>query len=431
MTRSPPPYASQPYASSPRDAGRRSGDAGAPVRLAVLAPHPVHYSCALLRRIAREPDIELTAFFGSDITVRPHHDSGFAARIEWDVPLLDGFRHELLPAWGRSRETSFWWPFVHGVGRRLAEGRFDWLLVHGYNRPAHWLAMAQARRRGIGVMIRDEANAISRPRGLFKRAVKPLYFALLDRAADRFLSVGTLNAAYYRELGISDAKIVPVPWAVDNAFFQAGDEDVRDGAGTAELRRQLGIPADSPVILYASRLQRRKLPDLVLDAFRSLSPAAAARDPHLVFVGEGEMAAPLRAAAAGLGGVHFAGFQGQRAMRRFYDLCDVFVLPSVHEPWGLVVNEAMNLGRPVVVSDQVGSGYDLVRDGENGFVVPAGDVGALAAALSAILADPERARRMGRRSREIIDGWDCEADVRGLRRALGLPPAAPAGGALA
>lgn len=407
---------------------REHGRASRPIRLAVLAPHPVHYTCALLRRVAHEPDIDLTAFFGSDITVRPHHDSGFGARIEWDVPLLDGFRHELLPAWGRSRETSFWWPFVRGVGRRLAAGRFDWLLVHGYNRPAHWLAMAQARRRGIGVMIRDEANAISRPRGMFKRAVKPLYFALLDRAADRFLSVGTLNAAYYRALGIPDAKIVPVPWAVDNGFFQAEDEAFRDGAGRAELRRRLGIPAGNPVILYAARLQRRKLPDLLLDAFRNLSPAAAARDPHLVFVGEGAMAAPLRAAAAGLGGVHFAGFQGQRAMRQFYDLCDVFVLPSMHEPWGLVVNEAMNLGRPVVVSDQVGSGPDLVRDGENGFVVPAGDVGALAAALSALLADPGRARRMGRRSREIIDGWDFEADVRGLRRALGLSPAAPAGG---
>ena len=140
--------------------------------------------------------------------------------------------------------------------------------------------------------------------------------------------------------------------------------------------------------------------------------------------GQQQQRQPGRTAAAGLGNVRFAGFQGQQAMRRFYDLCDVFVLPSVHEPWGLVVNEAMNLGRPVVVSDQVGSGYDLVRDGENGFVVPAGDASALATALSVILADPERARRMGRRSREIIDGWDFEADVHGLRAALGLPPAA-------
>lgn len=423
MPQSPPPYAPSPYAFPP--CGREQGTGGAPVRLAVLMTHPVHYSSALLRRIAQEPDIELTVFFGSDMTVRAHRDPGFATHVEWDVPLLDGFRHELLPAWGRHRGPSFWWPFVRGLGRRLKAGRFDCLLVHGYNRPAHWLAMARARALGVRVLIRDESTAISRPRGALKRALLPPYFALLGAMADRFLAVGTLNAAHYRRHGVPEGRILPVPWAVDNAFFQA-----EDGSGRAALRRELGIPPDAPVILFAARLQRRKFPDLVLEAFRRLSPAAAARRPHLVFAGEGETARDLRAAAAGLEAVRFAGFQGQRAMRRLYDLCEVFVLPSVHEPWGLVVNEAMNLARPVVVSDQVGSGHDLVRHGESGFVFPAGDVDALAAALSEILADPERARRMGLRGREIIDGWDFEADVRGLRAALGLPTA-PAAGAVA
>lgn len=408
-----------PYLSSPRGPAASAlsahGD-GSPVRLAVLMPHPVHYSCALLRRVAREADIDLTVFFGSDGTTRPHRDSGFNACIEWDVPLLDGFRYELAAAWGERRETSFWWPFVYGLGRVLREGRFDWLLVHGYNRPAHWLAMAQARAAGVRVMIRDDATAISRSRGLLKRAVKPLYFAALDAMADRFLSVGALNADYYRQMGVAADKIVRVPWAVDNAFFQ--DETDCDQSA---LRRRLGIPAKAPVILCASRLQRGKFLDVLLAAFLKLP--ASPRRPHLIFVGDGEMSASLKKAAGGSDAVHFPGFQGQRELRRFYALCDVFVLPSKFETWGLVVNEAMNLGKPVVVSDQVGCGPDLVRSGENGFIVPVGDADALAAVLSKILADPEAARRMGRRSREIIDAWDFEADVRGLRAALGLSPA--------
>lgn len=389
---------------------------GRPTRLAVLTPHPVHYSCALFRRVAQEPGIELTVFFGSDSTTRPHRDSGFNACIEWDVPLLDGFDYELLPAWGKDRETSFWWPFVYGFGRRLKAGRFDWLLVHGYNRPAHWLAMAEACAAGIGVMIRDDATAVSRRRGALKRAVKPLYFAALNCLADRFLSVGAMNADYYRQMGIPASKIVQAPWAVDNAFFQGGGDSDLPG-----LRRSLGIPADSPVVLCASRLQRGKLLDVLLAAFFALSPAAAARRPHLLFVGEGEMSPVLKAAARGSSAVHFLGFQGQRQLRRFYDLCDVFVLPSNYETWGLVVNEAMNLAKPVVVSDRVGCGADLVKHGENGFIAAAGDATALAAALSTLLEDPEKARRMGRRSREIIDAWDFEADVRGLRAAMGLP----------
>lgn len=399
------------------DPGRPADDTVPSVRIAVLITHPVHYSCALFRRVAREPGIALTVLFGTDSSLRPHYDPGFARAVEWDVPMTDGFDHRIVPAWGADATPSFWWPFCHGLRRILKDGRFDWLWIHGYNRPSHWLAMAWARSLGIHVMIRDEAHDVSRRRGLLKRAVKPLYFAALNAAAERFLAIGSRNAAYYRQLGIPDRKIVPVPYAVDNAFFQA-----EDGSSRAALRRELGLPEDAPVILYASRLLRRKHPDLLLEAFRRLSPAAAAHRPHLVYVGEGEMLTTLKETAHGLDTVHFAGFRGQRELRRFYDLCDVFVLPSVGESWGLVVNEAMNLGKPVVVCDQVGSAHDLIRHGENGFRVPAGDADALAAALSAVLADPERASRMGVLSRTIIDEWDFEADLRGLRTAIGLPP---------
>lgn len=399
------------------DPDRSADDTVPPIRVAVLITHPVHYSCALFRRVAREPGIALTVLFGTDSSLRSHYDPGFSRSVEWDVPLTDGFDHRVVPAWKADATPSFWWPFCHSLRRILKEGRFDWLWIHGYNRPSHWLAMVWARSLGIRVMIRDEAHEVSRRRGLLKRTIKPLYFAALNATAERFLSIGSRNAAYYRRLGIPDNKIVPVPYAVDNAFFQA-----EDGSGRATLRQELGLPDSVPVILYASRLLRRKHPDLLLEAFRRLSPTAAARHPHLVYVGDGEMLASLKEMARDLDTVRFAGFRGQQDLRRFYDLCDVFVLPSVDESWGLVVNEAMNLGKPVVVCDEVGSAHDLIRHAENGFLVPSGDANALSMALSAVLADPERAGRMGALSRAIIDTWDFEADVRGLRMAIGLPP---------
>lgn len=384
------------------------------VRLAVLATHPVQYQAPLLRRIAQEPDIELTVLYGSDMSVRPFFDPGFTATIAWDASLLDGYAHEFLPAWGPTDDITFWRPFNTGIAGRLRKGRFDWLMVCGYNRFFHWRALLAAKALGIRVLIRDEATAISLRRGPLKRAGKRAFFAALDRLCDRFLSIGTLNGAYYRDLGIPESKIFPTPYAVDNAFFRS-----RAGNGAA-LKRALGIPAGSPVVLYASKLQRRKFPDQVMAAFARLPPGAAARRPHLVFVGDGEMRAGVEAAAAGRSDVLFAGFRGQAELPDWYDMCDVFVLPSVFETWGLVVNEVMNFAKPVVVSDQVGSGHDLVRDGDNGFVVPAGDVGRLAAAVGTIVADPALAARMGRRSLEIVRDWDFEADVRGLRAALGL-----------
>ena len=125
------------------------------------------------------------------------------------------------------------------------------------------------------------------------------------------------------------------------------------------------------------------------------------------------------AAARGLSDdVRFLGFVNQRELPAFYDLCDVFLLASWREPWGLVVNEAMNAGRAIVASDQVGSAPDLVRPGVNGAIVPAGDEAALAAALADITADPQRCREMGEASRRLIAGWGFEQDVAGLKQAL-------------
>jgi glycosyltransferase involved in cell wall biosynthesis len=118
------------------------------------------------------------------------------------------------------------------------------------------------------------------------------------------------------------------------------------------------------------------------------------------------------------GAVQFLGFRNQTELPRYFDLCDIFVLPSRHEPWGLVVNEAMNAGRAVIVSDDVGCQQDLVREGETGAVFPAGDVHGLAAAIGRVLATPETAMRMGARGKAHIAQYSFDQDVAGLRAAL-------------
>jgi glycosyltransferase involved in cell wall biosynthesis len=152
-------------------------------------------------------------------------------------------------------------------------------------------------------------------------------------------------------------------------------------------------------------------------ALRSERPEAA---PSLIIVGDGEERAALETCARAfqLDHVHFAGFRNQTELPAFYDLCDVFVLPSDNEAWGLVLNEVMNAGKPVVASDQVGAAADLIQEGVNGHVFPAGDVAALRSRIASILADPARARGMGQASRKIISGWNFEAGRVGLLSAL-------------
>jgi len=132
-----------------------------PVRLAYLVSHPIQYQAPLLRRIAQEPDIDLTVFFGSDFSVREYSDEGFGVEIQWDVPLLEGYRHVFLPRIRDGNHVSFTTPLNRGMLRALkghsTSRRFDVLWVHGYASANSLHGMIAAKLLGIPVMLRAES----------------------------------------------------------------------------------------------------------------------------------------------------------------------------------------------------------------------------------------------------------------------------------
>jgi glycosyltransferase involved in cell wall biosynthesis len=403
------------------------------LRLAYLVTHPIQYQAPLLRRISAEPDIDLTVFFGTDFSARPFVAADFGQTIEWDVPLLEGYRHDLLPAIGarEEKDLGFWKPLNYGLAHRLADGNFDALWVHGYARWLHWTAMASARRRGIKLLLRDEATPISAARSPLKRMAKRGFFLGLAHVVDAFLAIGSLNRRYYVEQGVPGERIFMMPYAVDNARFEA--DAAKASASREELRASLGLEPGRPILLFAAKLIERKRPLQLVDAFAKVHAEPALRRPYLLFAGDGPLRKQVEEKAAQLapGTVKVLGFQRQTELPRCYDLCDAFVLPSGQEAWGLVVNEVMCAGKAVIASDMVGSAPDLVRPGENGAIFRTDDTHDLARAIRHVIEDETRLAAMGRRSREIIDRWSFEEDVAGLRQALaavcpGLLSARPA-----
>ena len=368
--------------------------------------------------VAEESDIDLKVYFCSDVSTRSFVDvEGFGKEIKWDIPLLEGYAYEFLPAKGSTDEISFWKPSSFGLTERLKHGQFDVLWIHGYGRYFNLRAMLAAKMLGMRVLLRDEANLISAPRGTRKLLAKKILFSFIRRTCDAFLPIGSLNADYYLSYGIPKEKLFQVPYAVDNQYFRSKV----DGASGDELRRELALEPGRPVILYASKFMARKKPDDLLEAYVSLSEDGKSEPhPYLLFVGDGEMNEALRARAreTGWDSIKFLGFRNQSELPAYFKLCDVFVLPSFHEPWGLVINEVMNAGRAVIVSDQVGCAPDLVKNGENGFVFKAGDVAGLSRALAETLQDPETCKAMGEKSLEIISGWGFREDVEGLKQAI-------------
>jgi glycosyltransferase involved in cell wall biosynthesis len=385
-----------------------------PLRLAYLVSHPIQYQAPLLRRIALEPDIDLTVFFGSDFSIRGYKDEGFGVEVAWDTPLTEGYKHVFLKPLRDNGTVSPTTPISRGIYKNLRN--FDALWVHGYASINSLQAILAANALGIPVLLRAESWLNDRERSPLKLALKQLCMRILGKTIAATLPIGTANAIYWHHYFGNSLPQFLMPYAVDNDFFarKAAEAAPRQ----TEIRTALSLDPGRPVILFASKLQPRKnCMDLIL-AYRQLLESNPA--PYLIIAGDGEERTRLEAFCrdAALTDVRFIGFQNQSALPAYFQLADVFVLPSRHEPWGLIVNEVMAAGCPCIVSTDVGCHLDLITDGEDGFVFPPGDIPALTAALARIFATPSTAAEIGHRAAARMSTWSVEQDIAGLRAAL-------------
>jgi glycosyltransferase involved in cell wall biosynthesis len=386
---------------------------------------PIQYFAPLYADLNRAADLSVTALYLSDYSVRGASDRGFGRIVKWDVDLLAGYEARFIRGAERRGEPSGFFSAVAAsqLWREVRGGAFDALVVHGHTPAAMPIAAAAAKMVGIPVFLRCETHLSLRRsplKSLARRALVGAYYRRLDGV----LAIGSANREFYRAIGIPETSRSDMPYAVDNRRFMT-EARLEDGE-RRELRAGFGVHDNRPIVLFAAKFQRRKRPDDLLRAAARLN-----RDHvvfHLVMVGSGEMEAELHDLAQylGLPNTHFAGFVNQAALPRVYAACDVFVLPSENETWGLAVNEAMCAGLPVVASSEIGCVTDLVHDGQNGRTFSAGDVSGLTDALRPLLTDPELRRRMGESSRNIIARWsyaECRAGLRAALASVGLRPA--------
>lgn len=387
-----------------------------PFRLAVVNSHPIQYFAPLYAFLNRDPELEITALYCSDFSLRGAVDPGFKQQVKWDVDLLSGYHHVYLGERAKQRSiTGFWSLVCPEVWREIRSRRYDGVLLHGYAYAAFVLAFLAARSRGIPVFMRSETH-LGLQRSGWRQRLRDAVLKRVYRHVAGCLAIGTANREYYRALGVPDAKIFDMPYTVDNDRFIAAAQLTLEQRHA--VRAKFGLRDDMPVVLYASKFMRRKHPDDVIEAIARLRTEGI--HASLLLVGTGEMEAQLRSRVAELGltDVVFGGFVNQAELPKVYAASDIFVLPSENEPWGLIVNEVMCAGLPVVVADEVGCVPDLVKDGVNGRTMRAGDVDSLVAALRDLLGDASTRQTMGEQSLGIIRNWSYARCLSGTRAAI-------------
>ena len=320
------------------------------------------------------------------------------------------FSYEVLPSW-RWRAGKHSLLVNRGLWSALDAASPQAILCGGYNYPASWESLWWARRRNVRFVLWTESNQRDQRSGRAGVEWLKRYFV---NSCNAFVVPGKSSFAYLQTLGVSEQVIFTAPNAVDNTFFATQAEKTR--AHPAEFREKFGLPAR--FILFVGRLVPEKGVFDLLEAYAKLESGLRS-EVGLVFAGDGvsreELAQQAKRISPGM--VCFPGFAQREDLAGLYALAETLVLPTHSDPWGLVVNEAMACGLPIIVSSVAGCSADLVEDGWNGYIVPPRDSEKLSVAIDSLVRQPELKQRMSARSLERIRNYSPEACADGLAAA--------------
>lgn len=383
-------------------------------KLAIVLSHPIQYYAPWFRHLHADPEIQLKVFYLWNFGVSEVIDRGFGQKIQWDIPLLEGYDHEFVANTSSNPGTHHIWGLKNPtLIPQIRAYEPDTVLLMNYNYASlyhflwHW--------QDCPILFRGDSHRIMPERGI-KAWLRQQWITQVYQHFDRILYVGKANYHYFRTHGVAAEKLFFSPHTIDNDRFMAQTDLAHEQAKL--WKQELGIPENHKVILFAGKFIPKKRPIDLVNAFVQANLA----DTSLLLVGAGALESDLRTLAAQHSQIYFAPFQNQSFMPRTYAIADVFVLPSYgnSETWGLAVNEAMCLGKPIIVSDHVGCAEDLVRPGHNGFIFPAGNVEALAQCLQQMLASPATLAIYGEASRQLIQNYSYVQASQGLKQAMNI-----------
>jgi 1,2-diacylglycerol 3-alpha-glucosyltransferase len=300
-------------------------------------------------------------------------------------------------AWGDTGQAAL----ARAVWRRLGELDPSVVFVPGYYTLPGLAAALWGRVHRRRTVLMSESTRMDHPRTWWTEALKKILLRLLF---DYAIAGGAPHAQYLRDLGVPADRIAGCYDVVDNDFYAEAADRARNAG------RPAGFSAPAEYFLYVGRLAEEKNVSCLIGAFDAYRRRGG--DASLVIVGDGPLAQPLKDLAARSSCpayIHFAGMKSAAEIAVYYAFARGLVLPSTTEPWGLVVNEAMAAGLPVIVSIRCGCVDDLVEHRVNGFVFDPFRMEDLVEALFQLEAAHQTGQAMGAHSRRIISRYSPEA----------------------
>jgi len=287
--------------------------------------------------------------------------------------------------------------FCPSILRWLKKDQFCLFIIGGYSTPTGMLAIEYLRLHRIPFLLNIDGGFIKKDKPILA-AIKKHFIS----SAAWWLSSGNETNRYLEHYGAKIDRVFVYPFS----SIRAADlySDMANESEKTFLRQKLGITGDRVVISVGQFIHRKGF-DILIRAWKYIGDNAT-----LLIVGEGtdEVKLLKQISEDGLTNVQLIGFKKKKELREYYRAADLFVLPTREDIWGLVVNEAMACGLPVITTNKCIAGVELVKDGENGYIVPVEDESALFDRISRILFNDELLRSMGKNSLEKIKPYTIE-----------------------
>lgn len=370
-------------------------------RLAIVTDIMAPYRIPLLNAVAARFGSGLVVFFMGDRTSNRLWRAVTAEAL-FDYRVIPGREISGDPGLGFNR---FWNP---GMYSALSEFDPDVVVIGGYHHPTSYAVLAWTRLHRRKLVLWSESTSFDiRPSSRVRGAIKKWFL----RNCAACIVPGTASERYLLSLGVPREGIFRSPNSIDIEKFISTSAPFRSLASRLEFREKHGLPAF--LILFVGRLSPEKGFLDVVEAAARLQ--ATGRDVGVVVVGDGEMRAGYESEATrrlSERSVLFTGFVQQDELPFYYASADALMVPSLSEPWGFVVQEAQVCGLPVVCSEHVGAGYDLITEGETGFM--RSDADGYFEALARLVDDSSERARIGESGFALARQLDPESAAEGF-----------------
>lgn len=381
-------------------------------RLAIITTHPIQYNAPLFTLLSSRNEIIIKVFYtwGKNVLI-DKFDPGFEKNFAWDIPLLEGYEYEFV----NNRSSKPGSDHFNGIDNpdlidRVVGWKADAVLIYGWAFKSH-LKLMRFFHGKIPVIFRGDSTLL-RKHSTIKNTIRLLFLKWVYNHVDFAIYVGHQNKSYFKKCGLKSGQLIFGPHAIDNNRFLGFSDDYEIKA--AGWRKEVGISQDELVILYAGKLEKIKNPGFIV----KLAKEFIGLPVRFLIVGNGRLEKSLREAAADNGQVTFIDFQNQKNMPVVYRLCDLFILPSISETWGLSINEAMACGRGILVRDTCGCATDLVTDNDNGFIFKVNEFEQLIANIKGMLLNRKKVSAFGKNSLKKIKSFSYENVAQAVEKLL-------------